>query len=47
MNQKCPICGMDVTNSTITSTYKGKIYKLCCPECQKKFEEKPKQYAAP
>ena len=43
-DQKCPVCGMDATNSNITATYKGKQYKFCCPECKKQFEKNPEKY---
>ena len=33
-----------VTPSTASSTYKGKVYVFCCPECKPDFDKNPAKY---
>ncbi len=40
-----PVCGMRVDEKTTILSHKGaKTEYFCSEECQKKFEEIPKQY---
>lgn len=43
-NEKCPVCGLNVKKSTVTSTHEDKEYKLCSSWCKKKFENKTELY---
>ena len=42
--EKDPVCGMESTNSKITSTYKGKAYYFCSEACKISFELDPEKY---
>lgn len=42
-----PVCGkrINVNKAHITINYQGEDYYLCCPQCQKEFEQNPQKYA--
>lgn len=42
----CPVMGdtFKVTAKTLSASYKGRIYYLCCPGCKKPFLENPEKY---
>ncbi|MDT7876872.1 YHS domain-containing protein [Sulfolobaceae archaeon RB850M] len=43
--QICPVCGMEVEESTPFKTlYKGKIYYFCSSGCKSAFEKNPELY---
>jgi YHS domain-containing protein len=44
---KCPVTGEDFTvkAGTAQTTYKGKRYAFCCPDCKPTFEKNPDKYA--
>lgn len=41
-----PVCGkrMNVNKAHIVITHEGVDYYLCCPQCQKAFEDDPEKY---
>ena len=41
-----PVCGVIVpmADDTLTSEYKGKIYRFCCQACREEFEIDPDSY---
>ncbi len=41
-----PVCGMEVEErkAKATSTYNGKTYFFCSPECQEEVETDPESY---
>ncbi len=41
-----PVCGkrMNPNKAHIVITYDGQDYYLCCPLCQKTFEENPSKF---
>lgn len=43
---KCPVSEEEfsVSKDTVFSTYKGKNYYFCCPDCKSKFDKEPKKY---
>jgi YHS domain-containing protein len=44
---KDPVCGMQVDEKTSpTSTYSGKQYAFCGPDCKDAFDHDPDKYAA-
>ena len=43
-NEKCPVCGLNIKNSTVTSSHNDKDYKVCSFWCKKKFENNPAIY---
>jgi Cu+-exporting ATPase len=44
--QRDPVCGMSVDANDVeeTSTYQGKTYYFCSPECKTKFDQRPSQF---
>jgi YHS domain-containing protein len=43
---KDPVCGMEVEEKkALTSTYAGKQYAFCGPDCKQAFDLDPKHYA--
>ncbi len=41
----CPVSGEPVSkDSNITYTYKGKVYRFCCPACVEAFKKDPEKY---
>ena len=43
---KDPVCGMQVDEKKApTSTYQGKQYAFCGPQCKAEFDAKPAAYA--
>ncbi len=41
----CPVSGEPVSKDTnITYTYKGKVYRFCCPACIEAFKKDPEKY---
>lgn len=44
-NTVCPVSGEPVNADAPTVTYDGKVYGFCCDKCDKKFQEKPADYA--
>lgn len=44
---RCPVTGEEFTvrASTASSTYKGRVYVFCCPECKPTFDKDPAKYA--
>ena len=44
---KCAVTGEDFTvdAKTQTSTYNGKVYAFCCPDCKPTFDKNPAKYA--
>ncbi len=41
----CPVSGEPVSKDTnITYTYKGKVYRFCCPTCVEAFKKDPEKY---
>jgi YHS domain-containing protein len=44
---KDPVCGMEVDDKKApTSTYQGKQYAFCGPECKKTFDQHPEKYVS-
>ena len=45
---KDPVCSMQVDENTAAgqSTYQGKTFYVCSPECKSKFEPNPEKHAA-
>ncbi len=43
-----PVCGkrLNANKAHIVLIYEGEKYYLCCPLCQREFEENPKKYIA-
>lgn len=41
-----PVCGkrLNVNKAHIVVTYQEVKYYLCCPQCQKEFEQNPTKY---
>ncbi len=41
-----PVCGkkMNVNKAHIVIDYQGEEYYLCCPLCQREFEQNPQKY---
>lgn len=41
-----PVCGkrINANKAHIKIVYEGKIYYLCCPVCQREFEQNPEKY---
>ncbi len=41
-----PVCGkrVNANKAHIVITHEGEDYYLCCPLCQKEFEQNPKKY---
>lgn len=46
-NKNCPIEGAKIGSmgDPVKTTYKGKIYNLCCASCLKKFQVDPEKYS--
>lgn len=45
----CPVTGNKIASVKAAvghSTYKGKTYYFCCPECKPRFDKNPAQIAA-
>jgi len=43
---KDPVCGMNVNDKKApTSTYEGKRYAFCGPDCKEAFDRNPAKYA--
>jgi YHS domain-containing protein len=44
----CPVSheAFTVTAKTASSTWKGKTYVFCCPECKPEFDQHPEKFAA-
>lgn len=45
----CPVTGTRIASVKAAvghSTYKGKTYYFCCPECKPKFDKNPSKYVA-
>ncbi len=41
----CPVSGEPVSkDSKITYTYKGTVYRFCCPACLESFKKDPEKY---
>ncbi len=41
----CPMSGEPVNkDSNITYTYKGTVYRFCCPACLESFKKDPEKY---
>jgi YHS domain-containing protein len=42
-----PVCGMEVDEreAEAQSRHQGQTYYFCSPECRRKFEQNPEQYA--
>jgi YHS domain-containing protein len=41
----CPVSGEEFDGNTkITYEYKGKMYRLCCPDCAEEFKKDPEKY---
>ncbi len=41
----CPVSGEPVSkDSNITYTYKGTVYRFCCPACVESFKKDPEKY---
>ncbi len=41
----CPVSGEPVSKDTnITYTYKGTVYRFCCPACVEAFKKDPEKY---
>lgn len=43
----CPVTGTKIASVKTAvghSTYKGKTYYFCCPECKPKFDKNPAKY---
>ncbi len=41
----CPVSGEPVSKDTnITYTYKGTVYRFCCPGCVEAFKKDPEKY---
>ena len=43
----CPVTGTKIASIKAAvghSTYKGKTYYFCCPECKPKFDKNPAKY---
>ena len=45
MMAKDPICGMEVKEENLCSTYEGKKYCFCSRSCKDTFEKDPSRYA--
>lgn len=43
---KDPVCGMNVDERStgLKTSYKGKTYYFCYPECKTAFERDPEEY---
>ena len=43
-----PVCGMQVDEKKAQdrTTYQGKDYAFCGPECKRTFDQNPQRYAA-
>lgn len=41
---KDPVCGMDVEEGKICSTYEGKRYCFCSQMCKESFDKDPSKY---
>ncbi len=44
---KDPVCGMEVEEGKICSTFEGKRYCFCCEMCREKFDKNPSSYINP
>lgn len=44
--EKDPVCGMDVNPraAPAKSSYQGRMYYFCSPECKEAFEKEPQRY---
>ena len=43
----CPVTGTKIASTKAAvghSTYKGKTYYFCCPECKPRFDKDPAKY---
>ena len=47
MNQKDPVCGMDVDPDEAAgqSDFQGNTYYFCSSECKQKFDQNPQSFA--
>ncbi|RJP74193.1 MAG: TRASH domain-containing protein [Ignavibacteriales bacterium] len=43
-NKVCPVSGEELEDNSITYTYKGVTYGLCCKKCLAKVEKNPEKY---
>ena len=43
---KCVVSGEDLGDKPYTFVYKGQTVKLCCEDCQTKFDQEPAKYIA-
>ncbi|HIE43301.1 MAG TPA: YHS domain-containing protein [Candidatus Omnitrophica bacterium] len=41
---KDPVCGMEVEEGRICSTYEGRRYCFCSKACKEKFEATPEKF---
>ena len=44
VNTVCPVTGEGLENNSVTATYEGKTYALCCKSCLKKFKKESTKY---
>jgi YHS domain-containing protein len=44
-NTICPVSGDKVDNSKLVEVYGGKVYHMCCADCNKDFEKDPAKFA--
>lgn len=42
---KDPVCGMDVQDKKICSSYQGSEYCFCSSICKKTFDKNPEKYS--
>jgi YHS domain-containing protein len=44
--ERDPVCGMslDPGEAEDSSTYQGRTYYFCSPECKAKFDQRPSQF---
>lgn len=43
-NTKCIVSGEDAMEGAKTVAYKGKLYHICCPDCEPTFNKDPEKY---
>jgi len=41
---KDPVCGMSVSDHSMTSEYQGKTYSFCSEHCRETFNSNPKNF---
>jgi Uncharacterized conserved protein len=42
--EKDPVCGMEISKSSLKSLYKGKTYYFCSVNCKKRFDQNPELF---